>query len=215
MNDVKTIKSIDQLYVFAKTGKVVGNQNWAETSISSSTTTSGGGGHVHMGTGYIAPISSSTTTSSTSTEQLRLFVQDDDGGEEFEARFSNPGFGVREGHRVTIVYAGNLSSQAGYPMTLVNHSTGNERVFKNQADLIVNRLGAGIGCALLAGVPIGGMILGGTNSSALAAALALITGTWLFWKHIEKNRLTRDVIAAITQQARAATEIERRGSDKI
>ena len=161
-----------------------------------------------MGTGHIAPTRSSTTTSSSTTEQLRLFVQEDGTDSEFEAMFSDPGFGVRDGHRVAIVYAGDQASQAGYPMALVNHSTGNQRVFKERAGWIVSRLGAGLGCALLVGVAIGGTVLIGANSS-IPLLLVLITGAWLFWKYLEKNRLTNAIVAAVTQEASRAADSQR------
>ena len=123
MSNDTIIANIEELYVFAKTGTVVGQQQ--STVINTTTTTSGGGGYLHQGTGYVnAP---TTTVSTSSSEKLRLFFRDDN-GKEIEAEFSDTPFGVREGHRVSVVYAGPTVLKSGYPVALINHSTGNDKI---------------------------------------------------------------------------------------
>lgn len=207
MANDEIITDIGQLYTFTRSGTVAGNQNWSETSFSSTTVTSGGGGYLHQGSGYVAAPGSHTTTTSRTSEQLRLFVRGDD-EREFEARFSDPGFGVRDGHRVTIVYAGTQATQAGHPMALVNHSTGKSKVFTQRAEWLLKRPGPQTGCLLFglliviaAFIPIVGFVL-----------VPLIFGVFgaRMWKRKRRNdQLAADIIAALEARVQESIEAER------
>jgi hypothetical protein len=70
-----------------------------------------------------------TNLSSSASEEMRLFIQEDD-GREFKARATNPDFGVRDGHRASVVYVGSSQDHARTPVGLINHSTGNSRLFE-------------------------------------------------------------------------------------
>lgn len=153
-NDTK-IANVDDLHVFAKTGTVVGQQQ--STVINTTTTTSGGGGYLHQGTGHVqAP---TTTVSTSSSEKLRIFFRDDN-GKEIEAEFSDTPFGVREEHRVSVVYAGPAALKSGYPVALVNHSTGNDKIFLQVVDLLLPKLSGCLALGLILGTPIAFLILG-------------------------------------------------------
>ena len=149
------IKTIDQLHTYVRSGVVVGIQS--RTVTQTRTETSGGGGFLHQGSGYIA--APTTTVSSSTMEKLRMHLRSDD-GPEFEVEVENLGFGVREGHRVTVVYAGDEMSRGAYPMAIVNHSTRERAVLKERLDLLVKGLNAGLGCLLLILAPLVGMPFG-------------------------------------------------------
>jgi len=207
MADVGKIQTIDQLYMFTRVGTIAGSQNWSETSISTTTTTSGGGGYMHQGSGFISPSSSSTTTSSSTTEQLRLFVREDD-GDEFEAKFSEPGFGVREGHRVTIVYAGDQASQRGYPMALANHSTNQSKVFTQRAGWLVKQIGQTMGCAAVGAFFVLAVILG-MVAGIIGVIIAAAPLGFLLHKHRQNAALAKSIVAAVSAETRKAIEAER------
>lgn len=207
MADVGTIQSIDQLYMFTKVGTIAGSQNWSETSISTTTTTSGGGGYMHQGSGFISPSSSRTTTSSSTTEQLRLFIREDD-GDEFEAKFSEPGFGVREGHRVTVVYAGDQGSQRGYPMALVNHSTNKSKVFTQRAGWLVKQIGQAMGCAAVGAFFVLAVILG-MVAGIIGIIIAAAPLGFLLHKHRQNVALAKSISDAVSEEMHKAIEDER------
>lgn len=207
MADVGTIETIEQIYMFTKIGTIVGSQNWSETSFHSTTTTSGGGGYVHRGSGFVSPGSTSTTTSSSTAEQLRLFVREDD-GDEFEAKFSEPGFGVREGHRVTIVYAGDQASRSGYPMALVNHSTGQSKVFTQRASWIVKKIGQIVGCGAVVAFLVLAVILGNV-AGVIGVVIAVAPLGWLLHKFQTKRALEKSIAAAVSEKMQEAIEAER------
>lgn len=138
----KGITSIDQLRTFVKSGQVVGNSSLSRTSVSTHTSTQTGG--------YQPATTTSVAVSS--TEQLRIFVRQDS-GKEFEASFEEPGFGVREGHQVSVVFAGD--ADGGYPAGLVNHSTDQNKVFHDVvAETVVRKPNQLMGCAALIAFPI-------------------------------------------------------------
>ena len=199
MANVGTIESIEQIYSFVRTGTVQDGHSRMDTSVS--TTTSHGGGYNARAT---------TNTSVSSTEMLRIFVREDDGGKEFEAEFADPDFGVREGHRVTVVYAGDRASKAGYPMGLVNHSTGRSQVFAKRAEWIVKRTHQGLGCGLLVGVPAVAAILHGTSNTDTLGLFVLIAflavAGWLFARKRRNDALAQAVVEAVRGRVREAAE---------
>lgn len=168
MSSDNLVKTIDELYVFAKSGTVVGQQQ--SVSINTTTTTSGGGGYLHQGSGHIhAP---TTTVSTSSTEKLRVFFREDN-GKEVEAEFSDTPFGVREGHRVSVVYAGPLALKSGYPVALVNHSTGNDKIFPQVVDRLLPKLSGGVALGFILGTPIVFLVLGALLFESAAGFLIL------------------------------------------
>lgn len=207
MANDESITDIGQLYTFTRSGTVAGNQNWSETSFSSTTVTSGGGGYLHQGSGYVAAPSSHTTTSSRTSEQLRLFVRSDD-EREFEARFSDPGFGVRDGHRVTIVYAGTQAARAGHPMALVNHSTGRSKVFAQRAEWLLKRPGPQTGC-LLFGVPIAIAAFIPIVGFVLAPLIFGAFGMRMWKRKRHNDRLAAEIVAALEARVQDSIEAER------
>jgi hypothetical protein len=96
-------------------------------------TTTGGSGTVVNGNGNIS--GPSTTTHTSSTEMVRMFVREDS-GTEFDVSLPDLGFGVREGHRVSFIYAGNQASRRGYPMAVINHTTRKSEVLKSRVSWI-------------------------------------------------------------------------------
>jgi len=163
MTDVGKIASLDQLYVFERSGFVAALQHWVETN--TTVTTTGGSGTVVNGTGNIS--GPSTTTHTSSTEMVRIFVREDDGGE-FEASLPDLGFGVREGHRVSIVHAGDQASRRGYPIAVVNHTTGKSKVLASRVSWLSP---APLGCLWFVGIFIGTMMV----SMGLASPLVYLT----------------------------------------
>jgi len=121
MAAAKRIEALDEAVVVIRTGTVGGILNWSRSHVNAHTTSrsDAGTGHVHH----------ETNVSSSASEEMRLFIQEDD-GREFEARATNPGFGVRDGHRVSVVYVGSSQDQGRTPVGLINHSTGNSRLFE-------------------------------------------------------------------------------------
>jgi hypothetical protein len=162
MADGKGISSIEQLRTFVMSGEVVGNASLSRTSVSTHTSTQTGG---------YQP-STTTRVSLHSSEQLRIFVRQES-GKEFEASFDDPGFGVREGHKVSVVFAGDESG--GYPAALVNHSTDHRKVFQDVVtESVVRKPNQLIGCAALVAFPI-----------VTYVGLALVSmSTGLFWDDV-------------------------------
>lgn len=132
-------RTLEELQTSVRTGTVVDSNLWSETRFTSTTQTSGGGGHIHGGTGYVAAPQSTTTVNSHAVENLRLFVREDD-GTEFDASFSELGFGARNGHRVSVIFAAFPNDQgalAPQPMALVNHSTQKHKMLWGRVSWIV------------------------------------------------------------------------------
>lgn len=137
MATVGKIRSFAELDIFTMTGTVVGQQGRTSTHLSSETTTHGGGGYLHQGSGYISAPTTRTSVSSSSTHHQRLFARKDD-GDEFDVEFSDVQFGIREGHRVSVICAGPKRTGRGHPMALVNHTTGNHQTFPARVNWILS-----------------------------------------------------------------------------
>ena len=123
------ILRVEDLRTETLTGTVVGCQTWSETRVhggakAGSTYVPAGGGHVST---------PAVTVSSTTTEKLQLFIRRDD-GREFDQRFVHAGVGIREGNRISIVYAPEIG---GEPMALVNHDTGKSCIYDNRIQQFV------------------------------------------------------------------------------
>ena len=155
------IGHIDELQIVTRSGTVVGNQTWSQTHVQGQS--SGGSQYIGPQGGHVeAP---KVSISSTTSERVRLFVRED-AGQEFDVDFVNPGVGVREGNRVSILYLGNKSENPVEIVSndyrigaLVNHSTGKSNVYANRI--------RGIAAAPVSAVS---QILGGT---LMLAALPL------------------------------------------
>jgi len=215
MSDVGKIASLDQLYVFERSGTVAALQHWVETN--TTVTTTGGSGTVVNGTGNIS--GPSTTTHTSSTEMVRIFVREDDGGE-FEASLPDLGFGVREGHRVSIVHAGDQASRRGYPIAVVNHTTGKSKVLASRVSWLSHDA---LGCAWFGLTFFGAMVLSVSLAEALIymihplnALLAGIIGTltWiggpivaigaLMSANRKRKRLRQGILARLEQEVECA-----------
>ncbi|WP_337827191.1 hypothetical protein [Pseudonocardia sp. TMWB2A] len=105
------IEHRDQIHCWTISGEVLGSAIWSSTQVHSS----GGGG-------YGGHVSAPTIWSSTTTHK-RFFVHTDN-GQEHEINLDDSSFGVRDGHRVTVVYAQHRDNESGWLVYLVNHDTG-------------------------------------------------------------------------------------------
>lgn len=180
MSEIAKITSLDQLHIFEKSGTIAALQHWVETN--TTVTTTGGSGTVVNGNGNIS--GPSTTTHTSSTEMVRMFVRED-GGTEFDVSLPDLGFGVREGHRVSFIYAGDQASRRGYPVAVVNHTTRKSEVLKSRVSWICHDA---LGCAWFGLTFFGAMVLSVSLAEALIYAIhplnALLAGvvgtlTWV------------------------------------
>lgn len=95
-----------------------------ETHVHGSST--GGGGHIGPTGGHVeAP---KVSISSSTSERMHLFVQEDD-GTEFDIQLTDPAVGVREGHRVSLLYAHGRTADPWMIGALVNHTTKTPKVY--------------------------------------------------------------------------------------
>jgi len=195
------IKNIGDLELFDYTGAVLDQQNWTETT--TTTTTSGGGGHVNQGTGYVS--SPTTSTSTYSSEKLRMFLRLDSGKEK-EITLNNPGFGVRPGHRVSVIYAKNRADTHGQGVAAYDHSTQATKIYESAIRDVTANISFPIGCLMLIVISsLGGVI----STLALSLAYLIFFGggggiiVWMVHKRLREKALQ----AAITGRVR--DEIER------
>lgn len=126
------IASMDELDIFTRTGTVVGNQIWSETHVQGGS--KGGGGYVGPSGGHVA--APEVSISSSTSEKLNIFVRKDDGSE-FDVRLTNAGIAVREGHRVSFIYAANKNSDANRVMAVINHSIDKMVVYDHSVPPII------------------------------------------------------------------------------
>lgn len=215
MARVGKIRSLAELDIFTMTGTVVGQQGRTSTHLSSETTTTGGGGYLHQGSGFISAPTTRTSVSSSSTHHQRLFARKDD-GDEFDVEFPDINFGVREGHRVSVVCAGPKSTGRGHPMALVNHTTGNHQVFPARVNWILsNRIklyafGAG---AVLLFLSIIALSLSGSVTGGIMPFAFLIGGGVVAWEIFRWLTLYRQVRLAIEETAESALR-EKKGQTR-
>jgi len=215
MARVGKIRSLAELDIFTMTGTVVGQQGRTSTHLSSETTTTGGGGYLHQGSGFISAPTTRTSVSSSSTHHQRLFARKDD-GEEFDVEFPDINFGVREGHRVSVVCAGPKSTGRGHPMALVNHTTGNHQVFPARVNWILSNriklyaLGAG---AVLLLLSIIALSLSGSVTGGIMPFAFLIGGGVVAWEIFRWLTLYRQVRLAVEEAAESALR-EKKGQTR-
>jgi len=135
------IVSIEDLTLVARTGVVVRTREWSETHVS--------GGSAKQ-TNYIGPEGGSITTPGVTVtsrvhDRLHVFVRDD-GGHEFDQTFINPGVGVREGHRISIIY---VPDENGEPLALANHDTGKSRIYEGRVAALLSPPAAPLNKAIM------------------------------------------------------------------
>lgn len=107
-------KQVEDIHTWGISGEALGAAIWSTTQVHSS----GGGGYVGPYGGHV----SAPTVSSSSTTHKRFFIRGDN-GKESEIELANSSFGVRDGHRVTAVYAQHRESPSGWLVYLHNHDT--------------------------------------------------------------------------------------------
>lgn len=218
MGKVNQIGNVGQLYTFAHTGIVVGNATWSETRVSS--TTSGGGGHLNQGTGYVA--APTTYVSSSSTEVSRFFLRKAD-GDETEISLKGADFGVRDGHLVTVAFAGDHKSKLGWPMSLYNHNTRSRETLTRRFAWLRGEASANTGCVMLLPAIFGGYFaglllngIGGVFGSAVGIVAMIVLMTARSRKRQSIDRaIQREMDALIDAAIIAAKEqhaIERRAT---
>ena len=110
------ITSIDDLHLFATSGRVMDVQRHTRTHVTTTTDNV----YVHPDS-YQSRTPSTTTTVST-TDHLTLFVRIDD-GRELQESFVDLPLAVRSGSRVGIVYGGDTRSRLGVAVAVVNMDT--------------------------------------------------------------------------------------------
>lgn len=217
MATVGKIRDFAELDIFTRSGTVVGQQGRTSTELSSETTTTGGGGYLHYGSGYISAPTTRTTVSSSSTHHQRLFARTDE-GEEFDVEFPDVNFGIREGHRVSVVCAGPKRTGRGHPMALVNHTTGNQQLFPERVNWILsNRIkpyavGAGTVLLILSliALSVSGSVTGGIMPIAFLIGGGLVTWEVFRWLtlyrqvRLEVERAAQSLLQHKSGQTRAA-----------
>jgi|SRR5215217_2971250 len=119
-----SISQVADLKTYTRTGTVVSCRMGLDHHFHGSST--GGGGHIGPTGGHIeAP---QVSISSSTSERMHLFVQQDD-GTEFDIQLTNPGVGVRDGHRVSLLYAHGRTPDPWMIGALVNHTTKTSKVY--------------------------------------------------------------------------------------
>lgn len=218
MTKIPMVREPAELNVFGKTGIVHGYSTWTETRMSGGG--GGGGGYISNGSGYVstAPVSISSTV----TTYQRFFVDRGD-GDEFEVKLCNVDFGVRDGHRVTCVYAGHKSVDRGWLTDVYNHNTRERDTFKSAKEKLrgVSRakiwfvllVAAFVALNFFAGL-IGIAAFGGSSLSVLplVASVALFAWWWSSRAKADSRRAAIDQeLARLAQQhideAKAAPRI--------
>jgi len=155
------VRKIGDLSLFDFTGTVIDQQNWVENT--TTTTTSGGGGHVNQGSGHVS--GPTTTTSTYSTEKLRMFLRLDSGREE-EITLNDPGFGVRPGHRVSVIYAQNRADTHGRAVAAYDHSTQATKIYESAIRDLTASISLPLGCLMLMAIPsLAAMVVSGIGGS--------------------------------------------------
>jgi hypothetical protein len=205
---VGKIRSFAELDIFTTTGTVVGQQGRTSTHLSAETTTHGGGGYLHQGSGYMAAPTTRTSVSSSSTHHQRLFARKDD-GEEFDVEFPDVHFGIREGHRVSVVCAGPKRTGRGHAMALVNHTTGNQQVFPARVNWILSnriKLYAIAAGAVIVVLALIANALTGRIGGGIMPFVYLIGGVVVAWEVFRWLALYRQVRLEIENVARSALQ---------
>ena len=195
MTKVGKIRNFADLETFRLTGTIVGHQGRTSTRQSVETTTQGGSGYLHQGSGFISAPTTHTTISSSSTHHQRIFAQQDDGNE-FDVEFPDVKFGIREGHRVSVICAGPKSTGRGHPMALINHTTGNYQTFPARVNWILTnriKLYAVLAGAVLLFLSAVAFSVAGKVTGGIMPAAFLIGGGVVAWEVFRSLTLYRKV----------------------
>ena len=194
------ITTIDDLYIFARSGTVIDRQAESDTQVYGSVTN----GH--------GRISSSTT------DYLTLFLRDANGNE-FSAVLQDFSVQARVGNRVSIIFAGTKATRTGRPAGFVNHDTRREAIREATIENLAPGPGvAGRGCLLIV-VPIlvfAGFFQitatvsafgGGPGPLSLLLGLAMLASPVVTFVLMRKNGKRRTSHAtALQSQLRAAIQ---------
>jgi hypothetical protein len=208
--NVQPVRSIGELDTFTRTGTVIDQQSRVETTVRTTTT----GGSTLLMDGVGTRSAPTTSIASSSIEFIRLFLRDEQGAE-FDVEIENPGFGIRPGHVVTILYAGNRRSQKYHPMAVANRTTNQCAVLHNRIEWLLIRRSTTLGCVALVVIPflamvVGGIFLdlllgqdprghmGGRTSLGGLAFLVVVCALGLGWRR--KERLKSEINAALQSE---------------
>lgn len=201
MPKVVAIIDINSLYTQTRTGTVIDSQNWAENNHS---TTSMAHAKTHA---LHHAMTLATRVESKASEELRIFIKETS-GHEFEARFSNPGFGVRTGHKVSIICGGDQKTRHTYDMVLVNHTTQSYKIFPERIARLVPDINRALMTALLVSLPLLMMILSTliTGSGGLKPALLGVAATFavLVFLKLRNRNLEYQITRVLSQEAETA-----------
>lgn len=203
---VGKIKTIGQLYMFTLSGIVHEAQSRTKMSTTTRTSVSGGGGQFYGGVGRIDPVNATTEVVSSSAEMIRLFVVEE-GGKEFDFELPAPGFGIRGGHSVSVVCAGDQATRRGHPMALVNHNTGNQKVFADRAGWIVGAPNPALMIALVLVLPflvmLAATLITGTGGLKPALVGLMVAVGVILWLFARRSALVGAVVGRVTEEARS------------
>lgn len=179
---VTPITSIDQLDLFVRSGIVVKSETGYSTQV-----------HGRGGANSDVVISSKTT------EHLRIFVAEPDGGE-FTASFDNLGIAVREGNRVSVVHAGNKAGRSGYAIALVNHDTRQDAIEKETIGRVMSVYH--FGCLAMVGLfALMLMAVLAVPPFGTVVAVAIAWGWWAL-RVAPKRKLGAAILARIEEEVR-------------
>ena len=157
-----TIRNVEELHSFSRSGTVIDREIRTETSFHATTT--GGSSLLIDGVGTVSP--PTTSVSSSTSEIVRMFLRDDS-GDEFDVELEDAGMGFRTGHRVIILYAGDKRSGLGRPMAVANLTTDQTAVLPHRVEELIHRRSATLGCLALAVIPFFSMLLGNVLATIL------------------------------------------------
>lgn len=202
------ISDVADLAIFDKRGQIVGTHERTSLHTTTTTSTTGGSGYVHPTYGgHVSAPSTTTTTSTTSKHHQTLFIRKED-GTEFEEKFIDLDFPVRDGTHVAIVYAGDRWSNRGYSVAAVNLDTGRWEMAGSRVDWIVMgkptaQLWMWVMLVLLARVAMA--FVAGTSfmvGIVLGLAIAIFLA-WRWWRKRALAELKTTVVSRIRAHAQS------------
>lgn len=185
-----TVKSPADLNIYSRSGVVHGSKTWTTTQVHSS----GGGGYVGPQGGHIhaAKVTSSNTTH-------HGFFLIDSAGKEIEIELTDVSFGVRDGHRVTAVYAGHNNDDWAWLAHLHNHSTDKSAKLSSAHRKVVGNPNVLIFFAML----------------ALAITVGALAGSWTLFLMIVAGYAGYTLFVESPRLRALSHEIDRRARELI
>lgn len=197
---VGRIGKVEELNIMTRTGIAHDVQTRTDHVTTSRTTAYGGGGNRYR----IDPIDITTDVETKTRHKTRLFIVEQD-GTEIDLDLPDPGFGVRVGHALTVVLAGDKASERGHPMALVNLNTGNSRVFGERArwivkpipwwQVVVAAIVVPFVCMFIATVVTG---TGGAEPAGIGLAIVAV---FAFYLYSQRASLLKAVVDQVTDRA--------------